>query len=175
MRLWLSIVRSYSPQEWQALSPEEHARIFQARKRSNSYRGGGERSTYGGRSTAGTRNTSAMISHEQQQGGDIITNDDVLAKTSPNTENTIGDRMTRRQRLNAISSSSEESNRNNRLHPPTILLHAVMQNWTPMPTLVVLVTRHTFWNTRNKLSMWLHILMIITDGRDSYSQSRFCL
>jgi hypothetical protein len=28
-----NIARSYSPQEWQALSPEEKARVFQARQR----------------------------------------------------------------------------------------------------------------------------------------------
>lgn len=105
-----NLARSYSPQEWQALSHEERARVFQARERNNNnntyYRGGGRgRGHFGGlgsQSTASTRNTSALISTEND-----AQNDDVSAVTTPTarTTDTIGDRMTRRQRLNAVLSS----------------------------------------------------------------------
>lgn len=101
-----NMARSYSPQEWQALSPEERARVFQARERN---RGGGigGRSQQGGRNP---RNLSSIISHEQEE----PLNDELSTITSPTTAtqatasrtvDNIADRMTRRQRINAIISS----------------------------------------------------------------------
>jgi hypothetical protein len=103
-----NIARSYSPQEWQALSPEERARVFQARERNRGGGGGSGRSHQGGRNP---RNLSSLVSQEPEE----PPNDDISAITSPTAANqmtaagrtvdTIADRMTRRQRINAIISS----------------------------------------------------------------------
>jgi len=79
-----NVARSYSPQEWQALSAEERARVFQARERN---RGGGGRYHQGGRNS---QNISSIISHEQEE--PLVTNDDVSAITSRTTAETTAGR-----------------------------------------------------------------------------------
>jgi hypothetical protein len=103
-----NLARSYSPEEWQALSAEERQRVYQARE---NRRGGGT----GGRSRGGSvsggrsRNTSAVISHvDPDDGNNTAGIDDVSALTNPTATRTvtdIGERMTRRQRIGAIYSS----------------------------------------------------------------------
>jgi hypothetical protein len=80
--------------------------VYQARDRN---RGGGGRGYSGGRNP---RNVSSVISQGSQQEQEEQHYDDVSAITSPTTANntqrttdTIGERMTRRQRINAIISS----------------------------------------------------------------------
>jgi hypothetical protein len=130
-----NLARSHSPEEWQALSADERARVFQARERNNSnrsggynrggsrqgnYRGGRGRGRYhggggGGHSTegGGPRSNASLNTVSEVDDG-IILDDNISAVTGPtaatgnptNTStNNIGERMTRRQRLNAVLSS----------------------------------------------------------------------
>jgi len=93
-----NLARSYSPEEWQALTPEKRSRVFQARERNrgggggrshrggrqNYYRGGRGGGRYqgggrGGRSTNGTpRNNSALSVNDQDYNDEP--QDDALAR-----------------------------------------------------------------------------------------------
>ena len=141
-----NLARSYSPEEWLALSPEERARVFPARERSRnggggraprgrgSYRGGGrgggryQGGRGGGRGGNPRINSALTITEEEEP---VFNDDTISAVTGPtavtgtrtNTTETVGERMTRHQRLNAVLSSVRRSkpSQNSRNTPREIL------------------------------------------------------